>query len=107
MTTHNIKIIYGGKFEKHHHQVRPGYSYVSDGDKVIFSTKDTDIELFFPTQTKDLLDAPTNAIKISASGPPVTFTINKSKEGKFPYAVYCEAGNDFAEGGSAPAMIVE
>ena len=109
MATHNIQIIYEGMllFEKHHQRVRPGQLYVRDGDEVFFSTRKTDIEIFFPQQTKELLKAPSNVIKMKSIDPPVAFTIHKSEEGKFPYAVYCKEGNDFAEGGSAPAMIVE
>lgn len=117
MATHTIKIIHDGKllFEKHPNQVRPGNAYVSPGDKVIFSTRNTNIEIFLPPQTQYLLNASNNVIPITAPGKSQTFIIQNigsdekigSPKRRFPYAVYCEAGNDFAEGGSAPQMIVE
>ena len=114
MDTHNIKIIYDPqlKFEKHQHQVRPAHAYVKKGDKVIFSAIDTEVEIFFPEPTKNILvdnkgKADQNGITINSDNPTETFTIsNDSDPGKFPYAVYCTEGSDFAEGGSAPRMIV-
>jgi len=108
MATYIIKIIYKGKFEKNDRQVIPGNLYVSRGDTVIFSSRDTYVEIFFPDQTKYLLKAP-NVIEIKAGGHSDPYTIHdiKSDDEKFPYAVYCREDNDFAEGNSCPAMIVE
>ena len=48
-------------------------------------------------------------IEIKAGGHSDPYTIHdiKSDDEKFPYAVYCREDNDFAEGNSCPAMIVE
>ncbi len=118
MATHTIKIIYEPKgnllFEKHPHKVRPGHLYVSLDDKVTFSSKKTKITIFLPEPTRQLLGTLDNLITLEATQSSDTFIIQKignKEEGsegrRFPYAVYCEAGNDFAEGGSAPQMIVE
>ena len=81
MATHNVKIIYEPMgnllFEKHPHKVRPGHLYVSPDDEVIFSSKKTDITIFLPKLTQQLLGANKNVIPITAKGKSQTFIIQK------------------------------
>ena len=111
MATHTIQIIYTPKkelgLEKHSHKVRPGHLYVSNGDEVIFLSNKTDMQIFLPPLTKTLLQTDNNVITIH-KGKTREFTIMdpKTEDSRFPYAVYCLEGNDFAEGGSVPQMIV-
>jgi hypothetical protein len=67
--------------------------------------------IYFPESNRLLIGFPKSSKKRIPMGRSskkyqIKYTV---KEGRYPFAVYCEADNcrDFAEGGTAPAIIVD
>ena len=94
--------------------VLPPLLYLHQGDSVVFSTKRTKAVFYIPNGTilfkmepdsEEIIDDGL-IINVEAGQSSPSYIV-KEKEGEFPYAVYCSAGNDFAEGYSSPKMIVE
>lgn len=83
--------------------VVPGHITVARGEKVTWRAGKTKIVMFFPNER--LFN--TEKIIIEA-GEEKTETVNEKVEpGEYPYAVYTEGINDFAEGGSSPRMSIK
>ena len=96
--------------EKYRQVVQPGHQYVHADDTIQFAPRNTDVIIFIPN-AKDLfvgIDKDYLIIPLAMNDPPPAFTIKHVKNRRiFPYAVYCKSGNDFAEGGTSPGIIVE
>jgi hypothetical protein len=85
----------------------PPILYLRKGDTVRFYSKNTDSVIFVPNANVLFGDKDENLlIPVGQDRMTKPFTIN-AITGTFPYCVYCGAGNDFAEGYSAPKMIIE
>lgn len=107
--THRIRIIYDPdlEYESHKHVVRPGHQYVSAGDKVIFKTMRTAARIFFPKAAELFVELKDNWITVEENDQSDPLTIKDGSSGKYAYVAYCNNGEDFAEGGSTPRIIVE
>jgi len=105
-----INIIYDPflRYEKHKHVIQPGHLYLKRGDKVVFMTRGTAAKIFIP-RADILFGIPKNSIiDVSGSGHSVAFNVQRNAPtGWYPYSSYCKNGNDFAEGGTSPGMIVD
>jgi hypothetical protein len=121
---------YGGKWV-----VTDGKVKVKHGEKMVFMAEDTDATIFIPkpemfeddvTEDNQPVNLPQQGRKTDAwmvlrvskgaksavtvrsqsklgeSAPRVDYTVDV----QCPYAVYCKQGNDFAEGNTAPIMII-
>lgn len=105
---HWIKIIHDPNldYEKHKHVVQPGHQYVSRGDEIRFRTKNTTATVFIP-KAMELFNLKTQWINVDQNGHTETLIVQNCNLGKYAYAAYCDIGEDFAEGGTSPAVIVE
>ena len=96
--------------ERYRQVVQPCHTYVHADDTIQFAPRNTDVIIFIPN-AKDLfvgIDTDYHIIKLAMNDQLPAFTIKHVKNKRiFPYAVYCKRGNDFAEGGSSPEIIVE
>lgn len=83
--------------------VVPGKLKVKRGEQVTWKAAETDLVIFFPDEKLfGRREARTNI------GGEITLKVsNDIKPGRYPYAVYTEKTNDFAEGGSMPVMIIK
>lgn len=88
----------------------PGAEHVGKSDEIMFVTRGTHATIFIPNADK-FLDGEGSTVVIEAAPGHQTRTFQiaaAAPSGKeFPYAVYCEDDNDFAEGGSTPRFIIE
>lgn len=83
--------------------VVPGHITLEHGDKVTWRAGETDIVMYFPE--KRLFDAEKIVVE---AGTTKTEPVRKEVDrGTYPYAVYTEKINDFAEGGSMPRMTIK
>ena len=100
------------KIEKHKHMAHPGHQYVDPGDTIQFAPRNTDVKIFIPNST-DLFEGKSEeylVLEISKkelSEPFIVKDIGDEDVKIFPYAVYCKEGNNFAEGGTSPAIIIK
>ena len=89
----------------------PGVLHVNNGDLVTFHATNSDVLIFIPNANKLIKNAGKNIqISIRAGGSSKGFRIDIGSNKTpltFPYAVFCERGNDFAEGNSSPKIIVD
>jgi len=101
------------RHEKYKAVVTPGHCYVQAGDEVVFLT-DNAAEMWFPG-IDELFENPPKGkiIQINPDDDPTPFTVKSDYSGKeYPFAVYVtiddEQGlKDFAEGCTAPRVIIE
>ena len=98
MANHKVIIAQtGGSFV-----VRQGKLNVREGDTVSWKAIGTDAHIFFPTgkpfgcKTIDVDDGTESAEK----------AVGRVDQGIYPYSVFCETPNAFAQGGSDPELIV-
>ena len=94
------------RYEKFKHVVQPGHQYLRVGDTVIFTTHRTAVRIHIP-RVQALFGIENEWIIVGKNGRSDEFTVQECPRGKYPFVVYCADGNDFAEGGTSPAMIVE
>jgi len=82
--------------------VDPGHRHAVPGEDVIWKAIGTKVTLLFPDAelfgTRDLV------IEANGEG---KLTVQGVQPGIYPYAVYVHEENDFARGGTHPAMIIE
>ncbi len=95
--------------EKKTHVVLPGDLYVMGEDSVIFSTKNTAAQIWFPQIGEFFEGNPSPQLRIEAGSQAGPFVVKKKLPvGQiFAYAVFCENQGKFAEGNSSPTMIIE
>lgn len=88
----------------------PGKMHVKKSEKIMFQAQGTNAVIFIPNANK-FLDTNESTLVIDASSGRQThsFTLsdNPSSGAEFPYAIYCDGDNDFAEGGSTPRIIID
>ena len=91
----------------HRHFAEPGHVHIEAGDEVVFCGVNTTVTVFIPKNPfveggrRDLV------FSLKRRERKVFIVGEKVREGEeYPYAAYCRNGNDFAEGGSPPRMIV-
>jgi len=88
----------------------PGRLHVKAGDSVEFGAENTNTTIWIPNAEElfGIREKPL-IFDIKSGGKSETFTVMQDlPEGKeYPYAVYCENSNDFAEGNTSPRMIIE
>ncbi len=103
-----IRIIHDPElqYEKFRHVIQPGHQYLRVGDTVIFETRGTAARIYIP-RVKALFGIDDEWITVGQKGHSDEFTVQECPHEKYPYVVYCKDGNDFAEGGTSPAMIIE
>ena len=110
---HYVNVYYDEfkKFHKTEHVVLPGVLHVNSNDQITFIASKSNITIFIPNadrlflQVEKNLRFPVNSGEVSET---YTVVYNKNEEPLVvPYAVFCENGNDFAEGNSSPKIIVE
>jgi len=106
---HRIRIIHDPdlQYEKHRHAVQPGHQYLKAGDKVIFKTMRTAARIFFPKAEELFVEQKGHWISVDENGQSDPLTIKECPHGKYAYVAYCSNGEDFAEGGTSPRIIVE
>jgi len=116
---HWVRIFYSSqpKFVKTKHTILPGILYVNPGDTVNFYIMGTPATVFIPNGV-DLFEYPSEEVKVIDKH--LIFSLNNENEpsqfeiksdvppGKdFPYTVYCDVENNFAEGNSYPTIIID
>jgi len=84
-------------------RVLPPHKYVYKGDQITFRTIKTAATILIPNP--QLFTTGQQSINIDP-GKDVTLTVGDPGSGVYPYAVFCDATNDFALGGSSPDLIV-
>lgn len=88
----------------------PGRMHVKKSEKIMFQAQGTNAVIFIPNANK-LLETNESTLIIDARSGKQThsFTLsgNLSSGSDFPYAIYCDEDNDFAEGGSTPRIIID
>ena len=87
----------------------PGHLGVESGEEVIFEAKNTNTTIWIPN-AEELFGREEHLVfDIESGGKSETFTVKQGlpKGKEYPYAVYCENSNDFAEGNTSPRMIIE
>ena len=96
------------KHEKSKNAVQPGHLYLRRGDRVRFTALHSDAVVFIP-HSQVLFGRDDPIIRLDKKGVSNEELVVQAKvdRGRYPYAVFCKTGNDFAAGGSSPAMIVE
>jgi len=91
----------------HKHFADPGVCYIEAGDKVVFCGVNTAVTVFIPKSPFVEGGRRNLVFSLKRREERVFVVGEKVREGdEYPYAVYCSNGNDFAEGGSPPRMIV-
>jgi hypothetical protein len=85
-------------------QVRPAQFIAKEKDNITFKAVRSDVTLFFPNSA---LFGCSSARLDSSNKREATLTVQKVQRDAYPYAVYCDDLNDFAEGNSSPEMIIE
>ena len=105
-----VEIIFNPRDEENPNVARPGRLFVMPGDDVKFTTKNTGVTIWIPN-AKELfgIGAEYFLFDIERDGESKILTVSEglAKGREYPYAVYCRDGNDFAEGNTAPRMIIE
>lgn len=83
--------------------VVPGKLTLKRGDRVTWKAEQSDLIMFFPDEKLfGKREAKTKC------GGKITLKVSEDiRPGRYPYAVYTEKTNDFAEGGSMPVMIIK
>lgn len=82
--------------------VMPGKLKAKRGDQITWKTDQTNLVIFFPNEK--LFGK--REVRAKA-GEQITLKVSEDiTPGRYPYAVFTEKTNDFAEGGSMPVMII-
>lgn len=88
----------------------PGKQHVKKSDTVMFMAQGTNSVIFIPNANQ-LFDISSNSltIELKSGNQTQSYTISENVTigDDFPYAVYCDEDNDFAEGGSSPRIIID
>jgi plastocyanin len=93
----NILIAKSGKFK-----VTPGHFHVDPGDTIRWRALGTRAHIFFPKA--GLFECRTVDLE---PGEHRDLVLNpKAEAGIYPYSVFCDEPNEFAEGGSDPELII-
>ncbi len=106
---HIIQLIYNPK-EEDKHVAKPGHQEVNIDDTIQFETRNTRVLIYFPNSS-DLFvnfvnDCPVLEVPANQLSDKFKIQDPESSQSEFPYAVYCENGNDFAVGGTTPLIII-
>lgn len=107
---HKIRVfVHGGKG-----RVEPGHLVVKPHDTLEFVTINTDASFFFPdpgvvAAVRKGVNPRFGDLKLkpAKTSAPMVFEVIKETGGVHPFAVFCAATNDFAEGHSSPMMIID
>ena len=105
-----VQIIFDSRNEVKPRSANPGHLHVKAGDSVEFGAENTNTTIWIPNAKELFGDKREHLIfDIKSGGKSKTFKVEKDLErGKeYPYAVYCENSDDFAEGNTSPRMIIE
>ena len=98
MANHKVIIAQaGGSFV-----VRQGKLNVRKDDEVIWKAIGTDAHIFFPTGKP----FGCKTIDVAAGTQSPAQVVKDVPEGIYPYSVFCDTPNAFAQGGSDPELIV-
>jgi hypothetical protein len=84
-------------------RVLPAHQYVESGDTIKFRAIKTSATILSPTE--DLFEGKQARMKIR-DGDEVRLRVGAPGSGVYPYAVFCDATNDFAVGDSSPDLII-
>ena len=94
--------------------VWPPYVVVTPKEEVVFKVVNTAATVFFPNRRIFEKHEKAGAadggmvIRLTLEDPPITLKVKDgARLGAYPFSVYCESGQDFAEGNSSPVMILE
>jgi len=105
-----VQIIFDSRSVRKPRFANPGRLGVKIGEEVIFEAENTNTTIWIPN-ANELFGTKGEYLifDIKSGGESETFTVMQGlPEGKeYPYAVYCENSNDFAEGNTSPRMIIE
>jgi hypothetical protein len=103
---HLIEISVVNTARGHAEVVEPGSVVAKKNDTITFKAHESDTKIWFPKMEE--IFGETNPFAV-LSNKSVEKTIIKvvTKRETFPYAVYCSLSNDFAEGNSAPRIIID
>jgi len=110
--SHQIKIRKRNKPEsgKPEFVTSPGKQHVKKSDTVMFLAQGTNSVIFIPNANQ-LFDVASDSltIELKSGNQTGSYTVsnNVASGDDFPYAVYCDGDNDFAEGGSSPRIIID
>ena len=92
----------------------PGELHVKPGDFVFFTVEQTDVRIYIYESDSLFVDEPEDLrFSVDGKNPSKEYEIRADAKqkgmcpGKYVYAVYCLAGEDFAVGNSTPKIIVE
>ncbi|MCK4297201.1 MAG: hypothetical protein KAX28_11165 [Candidatus Marinimicrobia bacterium] len=105
-----VQIIFNSRSVRKSRFVNPGRLCVKSGEEVIFEAKNTTTTIWIPNAEELFENGEKHLIfDIENGDKSKTFKVEKDLErGKeYPYAVYCENSDDFAEGNTSPRMIIE
>ena len=105
-----VQIIFDSRSVRKPRFARPGRLGVKSGEEVIFEAKHTNTTIWIPNAKELFGDKREHLVfDIKSGGKSETFTVKQGlpKGKEYPYAVYCENSNDFAEGNTSPRMIIE
>ena len=105
-----IEIIFDPQNVETPNLARPGRLYVMPGDNVKFTTRNTAATIWIPNAEELFgVKAEYFLFDIERDGESEILTVREGlpKGREYPYAVYCREGSDFAEGNTAPRMIIE
>lgn len=96
-------------FEKALHTAQPGHLYARPGDTIQFVPRNTGVTIYIPNANQLFagLSQDDLIIRLDPGQPSQPYSISYTDNRRFPYAVYCHDGNDFAEGGTSPAVIID
>jgi len=104
--------------EKYQGIVHPSPLFVTCEDSIEFKAINTALTIFFPKEKLFVDEKPYMKLdpqqekyprvgKVTLKNKKALENLNFKIPGSYPYAVYCENMNDFAEGNSSPSMIIE
>ena len=105
-----VQIIFDSRNEVKPRLANPGRLRVKSGEEVVFEAENTNTTIWIPNAEELFGIRGEHLIfDIESGGQSETFMVMQGLPiGKeYPYAVYCENSNDFAEGNTAPRMIIE
>ncbi|MBL7136264.1 MAG: hypothetical protein ISS81_06695 [Candidatus Marinimicrobia bacterium] len=104
-----VQIIFDSRSVRKPRFARPGRLGVKSGEEVIFEAENTNTTIWIPNAEELFGRGEHLVFDIESGGKSETFTVMpRLRIGKeYPYAVYCENSNDFAEGNTSPRMIIE
>ena len=97
MANHKVIIAQSGSFV-----VRQGKLNVRMDDTVSWKAIGTDAHIFFPTGQP----FGCKTIDVAAGTESPAQVVGKAPHGIYPYSVFCDTPNAFAQGGSDPELIV-